>query len=108
MSVLSIEATIDIYMERNILIPRGARTCRGHLTENYYIKEEDIEKIPIVSSDIVLTNEKIKEIFESSKNVINKHRVYLKSSIIFQLFPMSFALKQLDLIKTNSFLFLLN
>ena len=44
MSVLSIEATIDIYMKRNILIPRGARTCSGHLTENNYIKEEDIEK----------------------------------------------------------------
>ncbi|CAF1114871.1 unnamed protein product [Brachionus calyciflorus] len=48
MSVLSLEATIDINMKRDILIPRGARLCREHLTENYYVKDDHIDSKPVV------------------------------------------------------------
>ncbi|RNA31557.1 ATP-dependent DNA helicase PIF1 [Brachionus plicatilis] len=64
MSVLSLEPTIDIYMKRDIFISRGARLCREHLTENYYVKVDHIFSIPVVSDNIGLTNEKILEIFE--------------------------------------------
>ena len=41
-------------MKRNILVQIRARTCSRHLTENNYIKEKDIKKVPTVSSDIEL------------------------------------------------------
>ncbi|RNA11028.1 hypothetical protein BpHYR1_007891 [Brachionus plicatilis] len=67
MTVLSVEAIIDIYMKRDILINRGARSCSDHLTESYYVKDDCIDKIPVVSETISLTNEKVQQLIEGFK-----------------------------------------
>ncbi|CAF0901115.1 unnamed protein product [Brachionus calyciflorus] len=72
MKVLSVEATIDIYMKRDILIPRGARSCSVHLTENFYVKDDQVDQIPIVSDSIELKNEKVKEILDGFKTRENQ------------------------------------
>ncbi|CAF0965203.1 unnamed protein product, partial [Brachionus calyciflorus] len=59
MTVLPIQAIVEIYIRREILIPLGARSCSDHLSENNYVKEDQIENIPIADISIGITSEKI-------------------------------------------------
>ena len=68
MTVLPIEAIIDVYIKREILIPLGARSCSDHLSENNYVKDDQIENIPIADISIGLSSEKIKIIFQTFKS----------------------------------------
>lgn len=65
MTVLPVEAILEIFLKRNMLIPKGARSCSVHLNDNNYVKDEFIDKIPIADNSISITSQKIESIFLS-------------------------------------------
>ncbi|RNA07946.1 vacuolar sorting-associated 13c [Brachionus plicatilis] len=56
MTVIPFEAILEIFLKRNMLIPKGARSCRVHLTESNYVKDEFIDKIPLADNSISSNN----------------------------------------------------
>ncbi|CAF0904664.1 unnamed protein product [Brachionus calyciflorus] len=67
MMVLPIEAIGKIYLKREILILVGARSCIDHLSDKNFVKDDQLETIPIANVSIGLTSEKIEILFQSFK-----------------------------------------
>ena len=76
MTVLPIESIVEIYNKREILIPLGARSCSDHLSENNYVKDNEIDNIPIADVSIGLTPEKIEKLFQGFKSREKKCRMF--------------------------------
>ncbi|CAF0710179.1 unnamed protein product [Brachionus calyciflorus] len=78
MKVLPVEAILEIFLKRNMLIPKGARCCSVHLTDNNYVKDEFIDKIPIADNSISITSENIESIFiireQKTSNIFKKFK----------------------------------
>ncbi|CAF0933705.1 unnamed protein product [Brachionus calyciflorus] len=58
MKVLPVEAILEIFLKLNMLIPKGARCCSVHLTDNNFVKDVFIDKIPIADNSISIKSEK--------------------------------------------------
>ncbi|CAF1047704.1 unnamed protein product [Brachionus calyciflorus] len=84
MKVLPVEAILEIFLKRNMLIPKGARCCSVHLTDNNFVKDEFIDQIPIADNSISITSEKIESIFlgfinreQKTSNIFKKFKDFL-------------------------------
>jgi len=75
---IPIEAIIDVYLERDLLIPEGSRCCSCHLNDNDLLTEESINQIEEYADKSNFNSEHLKNILESFKLLAKKNDLFAK------------------------------
>jgi hypothetical protein len=75
---VSDEIITSVFIQKNILIPYGARCCAIHFDEFYNLKTNEIDKIETVQDNIKLHSEKIEKLLNSLKNVAQNSCLFEK------------------------------
>jgi hypothetical protein len=68
----------SVFIQKNILIPYGARCCAIHFDEFDNLKTSESDKIETVQYNIKLQSEKIEKLLNSLKNVAQKSCLFDK------------------------------
>ena len=75
---IPIEAIIDTYIQRDILIPEGCRCCSCHLNENDLLNEESLDKLIAFSDTSKFNPTHLKNVLESFKLLAKKNNLFSK------------------------------
>ena len=57
-------ARLDVYLQREILIPYGTRACSNHIDDFGYLNQDAIEKIRIFKKSIFMSRKELTRTFE--------------------------------------------